>query len=267
MNNKTNFIILAFANINPDGSIRVDDANFPRTFVTNWRNSGKKVLLSVGGQSGNWSFAFATTQSSSLFAKSLASAVTNYKLDGVDLDLEYYSATPRMVANTIKDIKSRIGTKLLVVSPECVTVYQGTGVPSADSTTGNYFNYLVPIIRLAGSSIDYYQIQAYNNWYDGLTPGSLDYLKDVYLNWRNLQGLNTNFKPILNFSGVPGSKILMGVMASNSAGGSTYYYSPSTIQSFKSYLSMKGYSMKGFMIWDSHWDSLNSYIISNTIKQ
>lgn len=218
VNPKADFISLAFANINTDGSVRVDDANFPKTFVTNWRNNNKKVFLAVGGQSGNWSFAFATNQSASLFAKSLATAITTYNLDGVNLDIEYYQATPRMVANTIKDLKGRLGKKLLLVSPECVTVYQGTPVPSAD-TAGNYFNYFVPIIKLAGSSIDYYQIQAYNNWYDNLPKGSMDYLKDVYLNWRNLQGLNKLYKPIPDFSGVPGNKILMGILASPSAGG------------------------------------------------
>ncbi len=195
----------------------------------------------------------------------MAAAVTNYSLDGVDLDIEYYSTTPRMIANTIITLKKILGTKLLVVSPECVTVYQGTPVPSAD-TAGNPFNYFVPIIQLAGAYIDFYQIQAYNNWYDGLPHGSFDYLKDVYLNWRNFQGLSTYYKPIPGFSGLDGNKILMVVIASTSAGGSDFYTTPSTIQQFKNYLALKGYPMKGFMMWDSHWDLLNSYTISNAIK-
>lgn len=51
------------------------------------------------------------------------------------------------------------------------------------------FNFFVPIINLAGAYIDYYQIQAYNNWYDYYEPESSDYLIDVYLNWRNFPGL------------------------------------------------------------------------------
>ena len=67
---------------------------------------------------------------------------------------------------------------------------------------------------LADAYIDYYQIQAYNNWYDGLPGGSSDYLKDVYLNWRNLQGLSPYSGPIANFNGVAGNKIIMGIIAS-----------------------------------------------------
>jgi hypothetical protein len=73
-------------------------------------------------------------------------------------------------------LKKAIGSKLLIVSPECVAVYQATTVPSAD-VGGQAFNYFVPIINLADSYIDYYQPQAYNNWYGGLAGGSSAYLK------------------------------------------------------------------------------------------
>ena len=54
--------------------------------------------------------------------------------------------------------------KLIIISPEDVTVMQEFGVPNPDAQTG-YYNYFVPIIQLADSAIDYYQPQAYNNWY------------------------------------------------------------------------------------------------------
>lgn len=146
-----------------------------------------------------------------------------------------------------------------------MTVYQGTAVPSAE-TGGNPFNYFVPIINLADAYIDYYQIQAYNNWYDGYAGGSLDYLKDVYLNWRNLQGLVSYYGPMANFNGVNGNKMVMGVLASPSAGGSQYYAQPVTLRAFKSWLVSNNYPLKGFMMWDSHWDKLNSFVISNAVK-
>jgi len=91
-----------------------------------------------------------------------------------------------------------------VISPEDVTVYQGGAVPNAN-VGGSYLNYFVPIIKEADYAIDFYQVQAYNNWYDGLPGGSVDYLKDVYLNWRNLQGLGQWSSPIPGFNGVNGS--------------------------------------------------------------
>lgn len=87
VNSKANFIMLAFANIQPDGSVLVDDANFPTSLVRNWQYYNKKVLISVGGASGNWSAAFASLQSRSLFVSTLSSAVKRYNLDGVDLDI------------------------------------------------------------------------------------------------------------------------------------------------------------------------------------
>jgi len=74
-----------------------------------------------------------------------------------------------------------------------VTVYQGTAVPSAD-TAGNPFNYFVPIINLADAYIDYYQVQCYNNWYDNFACGTLNYLKDAYLNWEKFARISIFFQ-------------------------------------------------------------------------
>lgn len=59
--------------------------------------------------------------------------------------------------------------KYLSVCMQNVNVYQGQPVPSPSSTAGGYWNYMVPIWNLAGSYIDIVLVQAYNNWYDGLT--------------------------------------------------------------------------------------------------
>jgi len=223
------------------------------------------VLISVGGQNGNWAWIFASQDSINAFTASVATIITTYNLDGVDLDIESYLATPRTVANTIIQLKDAIGDKLLIVSPECVAVYQGVADYSAD-TAGQAYNYFVNIIRLADSSIDYYQPQAYNNWYD-VGGGTLEYLQDVYLNWRNLPGVLSWETPLANFTGVDGDKLLMGVLASTSAGGASYYYTPDIITQFRQWISDNDYTLKGFMIWDSHWDSLNGNLISNACTQ
>ena len=153
---------------------------------------------------------------------------------------------------------------MIIVSPECVAVYQGVADYGPD-TAGQAYNYFVNIIRLADQAIDLYQPQAYNNWYD-VSGGSLNYLKDVYLNWRNYKGIMDWMKPIPNFSGVAGDKLLMGVLASTRAGGAGYYYQPQVIADFKAWLAENKYPLRGFMIWDSHWDTLNSNAISNIVK-
>lgn len=262
VNPAAKFVILAFVNTNADGSVTIDDANFPTALVNDWQAKGKKVIISVGGQNGNWGNVFASPSSINNFILSLTTIVDKYNLDGVDLDIESYNATPRTVANAIIDLKKALGTKLIIVSPEDVAIYQGTTVPSPDAG-GNCFNYFVPIVDLADQYIDYYQPQAYNNWYDGETGGSLRYLQDVYENWRNLQGTGQWDTPIPNFSGVAGNKLLIGTLASPTAGVAGYYATPDTITQFKSWINANGHELKGFMLWDSNWDALNGHAVSN----
>ena len=114
------FVILAFANTLPSGGIVCDDDHFPAALVTSWKKNGKKVLLSIGGQNGNWAYVFASEESRMNFIDSVCKYISLYKLDGVDLDIELYLATPRVVAQTIIDLKAKlmkIGKKLLIVSP------------------------------------------------------------------------------------------------------------------------------------------------------
>lgn len=69
--------------------------------------------------------------------------------------------------------------------------------------------------------------------------------------------------PIPNFKGVSANKLMMGVLASTSAGGAQYYAPSSVITQFKTWLKQNNYPLKGFMMWDSNWDKLNGYSISN----
>lgn len=60
VNPLAHIIILAFANTLPDGKIIVDDSKFPSDYVNKWRKNGQKVVLSVGGQNGNWAVVFSS---------------------------------------------------------------------------------------------------------------------------------------------------------------------------------------------------------------
>lgn len=107
-------------------------------------------------------------------------------------------------------------------------------------------------------------VQAYNNWYDNLSAGSLSYLQDIYLQWLNIpSSFCIGCTSIPNFSGIPQSKLIMGIPASSTAGNSAP--SSATISQFINWTIAQNYSLKGWMIWDSHWDSINSFNISNSI--
>lgn len=153
----------------------MDEERFPHAPYKTWKSHGKMVLISVGGQNGNWGTVFSSQNNIDNFVKSLVDIVRRFKLDGVDIDIEYYGAPPKTVANMIIQLKTALtalgGKKLVTASPECVCVYQAMGVPDAE-TGGGYYNYFVPIINLADKYIDYYQPQAYNNWYE-FPSGSL----------------------------------------------------------------------------------------------
>ena len=172
---KANFVILAFANIAHSGKAVMDENHFPSSEVRKWKDGGKKVLLSIGGQNVNWIYVFNSTQNTNNFISSVVNYVDRFSLDGVDLAILTYLSSPRAVANMIKSLKSELlkkGRKILVVSPEDVGVYQGVPVPDPDQV-GQPYNYFVPIINLVDSSIDYYQPQAYNNGYHGYEGGTL----------------------------------------------------------------------------------------------
>ena len=87
VNPRSSIVILAFANTNNDGSISVDTPNYPTALVNKWKSTGKKVILSVGGQNGNWLYVFASQSNIQNFIGSLSGYVQKYNLDGVDLDI------------------------------------------------------------------------------------------------------------------------------------------------------------------------------------
>jgi hypothetical protein len=49
VSSNADMVILAFGNTQTNGSVIVDEANFPTGLVTSWQKSGKKVLISIGG--------------------------------------------------------------------------------------------------------------------------------------------------------------------------------------------------------------------------
>jgi chitinase len=87
VNSKSAIIILAFANTQSDGSIIIDTSNYPTSLVNSWRAKTKKVIISVGGQNGDWNVVFSSDASVNNFVNSVANYIAKYNLDGVDLDI------------------------------------------------------------------------------------------------------------------------------------------------------------------------------------
>lgn len=191
---------------------------------------------------------------------SLVDIVKRFSLDGVDLDIESYKDPPQAFVTAIKKLKTAlnaaIGTNLVIISPQCVTVYQGVKrIPTLLGSNPEFWNYMVNVIDEADEYVDYYQVQAYNDWY-GQPSGSLKYLQSVYLNWRNLPDINAGGSILTNSivsasknsrfrgkngDGVPANKLVMGLLASTVAGVSGHYASPDIVNQFKAWIKANNY--------------------------
>lgn len=231
------------------------------------------VFLSVGGPNNNWNNAFSSESNRQNFLNSLASLATdvNSTFDGVDLDIEAYFATsPRMIANTIKDLRTLFKKlykikRFITLTSDCIGVYQGAPVPSPDDTKIQAFNFIVPIIQLADDVIDFYNLKAYSNWYDGYNHTSVEYIQDIYLNWRNLPGMCQGCRPIPDFKGVSETKLFIGLLASPDARTASEYGGPNLVKNTKAWLSKQGYKLAGFHLWNSYFDQANGYQVSTAI--
>ena len=87
VHNSTQLVILAFANTLSDGTVIVDEPSFPAELAEQWKRRGKDVVISVGGQNGNWANVFASEASINNFVESLSNIVQKFRLSGVDLDI------------------------------------------------------------------------------------------------------------------------------------------------------------------------------------
>lgn len=55
---RSNSVLLSYALIAGNGAIIVDADNYPKNQVTTWRNTGKKVLISIGGPRADWTHVY-----------------------------------------------------------------------------------------------------------------------------------------------------------------------------------------------------------------
>lgn len=262
-------VIMAFANTNENGSIAVDSSDFPTALVQGWQNAGKVVTLSVGGANVSWTTVFSNTNT---FALSVQQAVTQYGLNGVDLDIENGTATPQQVADAINLLRQYLGeSAVITIAPQNVGVAQNVpSVPSATASNGvGAWNFFVPVLQNSLNSLSLVYQQDYNNGCGSMSSVSSQYFECSYVSWANLANGSavTGGNQIAGFVGVPVSKLIVGTIASSSAGGASYYDGMTPIQSFYTAMPTSyGITPRGFMFWDSYWDSLNNYTISNGIS-
>jgi chitinase len=194
----------------------------------------KKVLLSLGGASGAYSFTsdaqaekFAQTvwdmfMGGNSPTRPFGSAI----IDGVDLDIEggltggYTAFVKKLRQLTKADPNRRF---LITGAPQCVfpDAYMGPGPGK--------------VLGDAASAFDYLWVQFYNNhcFFGGAT------FQDSLASWTKLVG----------------PKIFIGLPAAPDAGGG--YVNPSDLGRLTGLVGRGGNSPQGIMLWDASYDRLN----------
>lgn len=103
------------------------DAAFT-TDVATLHSRGKKVILSVGGETGTVAVGNATSATN--FANSMAALVQRFGFDGVDIDLEN-GLNPTYMAQALRSLRAQVGSNLIItMAPQTIDM---------QSTGGSYF--------------------------------------------------------------------------------------------------------------------------------
>jgi len=255
------------------------------TKIQSLQSQGKKVLISIGGATST--IDLSTTTNKNNFITSMTNIINTYGFDGLDLDIENGNSVLISNGGTISAPKdsaiihliaavkqimsnyrsSHLGKKMfLTLAPE--TAYVQGGMSAYGSIWGSY----LPTIQALCDSIDILQVQLYNSGtmygLDGkiYTQGTADFI--VAMTEAVIKGFSTSGG---TFSGLPASKVAVGLPACPSAAGGGFT-NVDTVKSALDYLLGKGSKpgsytlvqasgypdLRGMMTWSINWDNVST---------
>ena len=273
-------------NFTPDPSL-VSTATFISQVQT-LQAAGKKVLISLGGAT--TSIDVTTAANKTAFINSMTTILNTYGFDGMDLDIENGNsilaagtiAAPTSTAQinliaAVKQIMSNYrannnGRKmLLTMAPETGNVQGGMSYFGGNSIYGSY----LPIIHALRDSLDLLQVQLYNSGSMYASNGSI--YNQATADWviamteTVITGFNTWGGAGGFFTGIPASKIAIGLPACSSAAPAGGYISPANLMAAVKYLRGTGPkpgsytlqggpypALRGLMTWSVNWDAVNT---------
>lgn len=254
------------------------------TRIQRVRAQGKKVLLSIGGATA--SVDLTTGANRDAFTASLTSILTVYGFDGLDIDIEHGASilinggtivAPQNVAQIhlisalrtiMTNYRNAFGRKMLLTfAPE--TAYVQGGMSGFGSIWGGY----LPLLHAMRDSLDLLHVQLYNSGtmygIDGniYAQATADFL--VAMTEAVIQGFTTRGGGF--FTGLPATKVLIGLPASTQAAGGGFCDTTSIRAAVRylrgqgprpgSYVLARssGYAdLQGMMTWSVNWDATTS---------
>ncbi len=288
---------ISFPRINADGSLFLSNEggyqnNPTPQQIAAAKAQGKKVLLSIGGA--NATFVLTNQAQEDNFVNSFIAIKDQYGLDGIDIDTEkglhtnpnaqINQANPQYSADylvrAIKRLKTRYGSSfLLTMAPETAHTI---GANLAGNWLGQYnWGVYLPLMNALRDEISWVQMQYYNT---GSMPGKNGQFynsatQDGLVAWTEalIEGFQIGSTGV-NYTGLPASKIIIGLPASTSptAAGSGYT-NPTIVKAAvrclrsgdcgSGYKPAKTYpDLRGIMAWSTYEDYLTGYAFSNGVR-
>jgi chitinase len=285
-------VLVAFASPEkhgPEGTLQfrlrpgLEPAQF-REDVALLKSQGKKVMISLGG--GGEYFTLADANSVPNFVSSVAGIVTDYGLDGIDLDFETPSlsldpgdkdfkhpTTPSVVnlISALRQLHNRLGAGFMIS-----LVPEGTQIPGGYPSYGGQFGSYLPLLWGVRDILSFVDVQDYNTpplqGLDGeiYQLGSVDY--DAAMTELLLHGFYVGSDPKQYFPPMPAGKVAVGFLV-----GAT---SPTKVSDAMDFIingkgpdgttyklrKPAGYAgMMGAMFWTIDADRFQNYDFSNKI--
>ncbi|UOB16797.1 glycosyl hydrolase family 18 protein [Abyssalbus ytuae] len=279
--------VLAGSNMTftPDPAIYSSTQEF-KNDVAALQNSGKKVVISMGGETGVVSID--SPEAAQNFSSSMINIITEYGFDGMDIDFEGSSIS---LAGGDTDFRNPTSPKIVNLISACQTILNHFGsdfilsmAPETLYVQGGYSGYggpsgaYLPLIYALRNDLDYIHVQHYNTGcmlgLDGLCYGSGNANFHVAMADMLLQGFPAGGQ---QFPALRPDQVAIGLPASSSAAGSGYT-PPAEVQKALDYI-IKGQSFggsytlrnpsgypdfRGLMTWSINWDRVNGYEYSNS---
>lgn len=246
------------------------------------QSQGKKILISMGGATS--SISLDNLNEKNIFVNSMLYIINIYGFDGIDIDFEGGSITTTggtisnptdakilNLIDAIKQIMQSYHTShnkklLLTMAPETAFVQGG------QSSYGSIWGAYLPVIHGLRDSLDILQVQLYNSGsmygIDGniYTQGTADFI--IAMTDAVIHGFNTSGGM---FTGLPASKVAIGLPACSSAAGNGYtdtaivkdaidYLRGTGIKPGSYTLSIAGGypTLRGMMTWSINWDAVST---------
>lgn len=259
--------------------------------VAQLKSEGKKVLLSIGGANGTVELNSEADKQN--FINSVSGIVTQYGLNGIDVDFEGSSVTlnggdldfrnpttPKIInlISALRSLKSRFGANfILSMAPE--TFYVQVGFQAYGGAAGAY----LPVIHGVRDILNFIHVQHYNTGtvlgLDGVAYASATADFQVAMAEMLMTGFPVGGNPDRFFAPLREDQVMIGLPSSPQAAGSGYT-PPAEIAKAVNYLvrgqsyggryvlrRASGYpNFRGVMTFSINWDRFNGFVFSRGVR-